>query len=336
MATPSDDNAQVAPSNVSLLPHLPAIKPPTKSDHYRLFDGSRSAEWLHKHIQLPWWNSQNCTYSIESEHHSAHFSHTWNNDPTNPYALKTTINTTSEYTLLREIVWMFFKPTTCKHFKVLADDRVVVNAENICSINSVSLNGLHAFLEQFCDHMTQLLRLQTFCANVEQSTSHVTVTYSYFTDGLKECLEPIHMYLKSFESAMVEQQHRQTEPKTIILLFTEMRPHFRRIQFLHELLVRCALDFNLYSRKSIYYTFTEREDRVSTEFLFSVAAHICAIYLLTKLLVEVNAASDREYANLAAALFIKSLKMYLNIIDLWWTECRLEDWQNEFLIEKCV
>lgn len=144
---------------------------------------------------------------------------------------------------------MFFKPTTCKYFKILYDNRIVVNAENICSINSVSVNGLHSFLQQFCDHMTQLLKLQTFCDDVQQSTSHVTVTYCYFTDGLKECLEPIYMYLKSFERDMVEQQRRQTEPMTIIRLYTEMRPYFRRIQYLHELRVRCAVDFTMYSRK---------------------------------------------------------------------------------------
>lgn len=85
-----------------------------------------------------------------------------------------------------------------------------------------------------------------------------------------------------------------------------------------------------------YIELLHTEDSVNLQVFVPVPAHICAIHLLTKLLVEINAASDREYANLAATLFIKSLKMYLNIIDLWWTECRLEDWQNEFLIEKYV
>lgn len=60
------------------------------------------------------------------------------------------------------------------------------------------------------------------------------------------------------------------------------------------------------------------------------------MYLLSKLHNEINTASRIEYANLATSLYITSLKVYINIIDLWWTECRLEDYQNEFLIEKYI
>lgn len=42
----------------------------------------------------------------------------------------------------------------------------------------------------------------------------------------------------------------------------------------------------------------------------------------------------KEKKNLAVVFYLASLKPYLMIIDTWWTEGRLDELKNEFLIEK--
>lgn len=41
---------------------------------------------------------------------------------------------------------------------------------------------------------------------------------------------------------------------------------------------------------------------------------------------------SRERINICINLYLRSLTVYLNIIDTWLSEGRLEDWRDEFII----
>lgn len=41
-----------------------------------------------------------------------------------------------------------------------------------------------------------------------------------------------------------------------------------------------------------------------------------------------------ERLNIAASLFLTSIRFYLSVFSRWWIEGRFSDWGSEFLIEK--
>lgn len=43
---------------------------------------------------------------------------------------------------------------------------------------------------------------------------------------------------------------------------------------------------------------------------------------------------SREITNICINLYLRSLTVYLNIIDTWLSEGRLEDWRDEFIITR--
>lgn len=59
---------------------------------------------------------------------------------------------------------------------------------------------------------------------------------------------------------------------------------------------------------------------------------IRASKLLSTLYYEMQNSSSHERINICANLYLSSIAVYLNIIDIWLSEGRLEDWREEFII----
>lgn len=58
----------------------------------------------------------------------------------------------------------------------------------------------------------------------------------------------------------------------------------------------------------------------------------CASRLLSSLYYEMQNSHSRGKTNICINLYLCSLTVYLNIIDTWLSEGRLEDWRDEFII----
>ena len=54
--------------------------------------------------------------------------------------------------------------------------------------------------------------------------------------------------------------------------------------------------------------------------------------LLSTLYHEMQNSNSHERTNICANLYLSSITVYLNIIDVWLSEGRLEDWREEFII----
>lgn len=67
---------------------------------------------------------------------------------------------------------------------------------------------------------------------------------------------------------------------------------------------------------------------------FHISAHICATFLICGLLKEMKSSINTIQTHIAASLFLISVETYLRITDVWWTEGRLEDWRNEYFVER--
>lgn len=66
----------------------------------------------------------------------------------------------------------------------------------------------------------------------------------------------------------------------------------------------------------------------------SFSGHVCVAHLLAGLLNEMNTTALISRLNLAASLFLVSIRFYLNVLNTWLNEGRYDDWRNEFLIQK--
>lgn len=69
---------------------------------------------------------------------------------------------------------------------------------------------------------------------------------------------------------------------------------------------------------------------------FKITGHICAAYLICGLLQEVKSSINTMQSHLATTLFLVSIETYLRITDSWWTEGRLEDWRDEYFVERLL
>ena len=56
--------------------------------------------------------------------------------------------------------------------------------------------------------------------------------------------------------------------------------------------------------------------------------------LLSKLYFKLQNSSSLEVTSTCVMLYLSSLSVYLNIVDTWLSEGRLEDWRDEFIIVK--
>lgn len=63
-------------------------------------------------------------------------------------------------------------------------------------------------------------------------------------------------------------------------------------------------------------------------------SHISAAFLLASLMHCYKVESNVEKSNLFISLLLASIKVFCEIIDTWWTEGRLDDWQQEYIVER--
>lgn len=68
--------------------------------------------------------------------------------------------------------------------------------------------------------------------------------------------------------------------------------------------------------------------------LILFAEHIASMYLIAALKQKISVSFNVEYLNLTASLFLFTIKYYYHIFYNLWNRGRLDDWENEFLMEK--
>ncbi|KAJ6635484.1 Gamma-tubulin complex component 5 [Pseudolycoriella hygida] len=284
---------------------FPGIKPPQKPDPFTYMetDKSKIRSFLYANVQHSWWNDPNYIYPCVSDVKDANWCHFWNAHTDN-----VKISTISEYCLIREILFMFIVPTNCKFFRI-ENDTIEIN--DFVSLNSVSLPVIQSFLSGYTEPMTFIHRMRTFCESVYRSKEkRAPHTYECFAEGIRRCLEPFETFILAKERQVLEPE-QLVRPLTIARLFNQMNhEYFEKINYLYQIYQRVTLDFKQYS------------------------SHTCTAYLICALLQEVRSASNGTKSHLAMTLFLMSIETCLRITDIWWTEGRLEDWRNEYFVQR--
>ena len=95
-----------------------------------------SKNWLQKNVQSDWWNELECQqYKINSQFHTANYYELWRKSTLRNKKITGTI---SEYQACRELLWMFYAPTSMSLLQEEANNKFSIKDISIPSLSSVS------------------------------------------------------------------------------------------------------------------------------------------------------------------------------------------------------
>ncbi|XP_011313526.1 uncharacterized protein [Fopius arisanus] len=213
----------------------------------------------------------------------------------------------TEYQACREILWMFHVPMEMTIFQKKPDNSFCVK-DNV-SIMSLTPESFNSAFSTFCKYFDMINRMDLF----EKSIYHIyeegsppPLTLEAYNSAVKE-------YYRDIKNKIIEIERRvmkQNDINTFLTLSKDLEVHAEKLRTLDEI------------HRSVVPT--EKED---TNWKKSYK-------LLLSIYTEMENSSSRKRTNLCASLYLSSLKVYLNIIDTWLSEGRLEDFRHEFLIAK--
>lgn len=292
-------------SKVSLLPGVVnTLKPPEKPAVFKTLKIENPEKWLRDNVQNSWWADGVTSVGITSLHPTANFCMMWQKHlcdkslgfiKPRPYSLIT------EYCLLREIFWMFLNPVDCKFFKFEKNE--IIMRPNV-TLPSTMPESLLIFLKDILRAANILYRLKSDhqMATLSSVMAHTLETYFNATKP----------YLDRIEEFVLEEEEKvlmQEQTYTVVIFHKKLRPHKKMLEMLWD----------------IHTTSVLPEDKFPP--------HVCASHLIASLHHHVLNSCAKEKKNLAIALLVGSLKMFLEIFEVWWTEARLDDLKHEFLME---
>ncbi|KAG5680203.1 hypothetical protein PVAND_009728 [Polypedilum vanderplanki] len=286
----------------------PSLYPPKKPEIFKTITLGReeSKKWLDENVQNCWWKIDEITHcEVHSSHPAANFCLEWQRHLIKRslgFIKPQPISLVSEYCLLREIFWMFSNAVDCKFFKFEKNE---ISLRSNVSLPSTSPHSLHAFLKDIVSQMNIMHKLKS---DYKKSSIDFELSYT-----LENYYSVLNVFLNEILDFIVKQENivkEQNEPYTIIKFQNEFRPHAKLLKMLWNIHSTSILD----------------ETRNPP--------HITTLHLLASLNNHIYEATKREKRNLAITLLISSLKTYMNIFDIWWTEARLHDLKMEFIVER--
>ncbi|XP_058801203.1 gamma-tubulin complex component 5 isoform X2 [Phymastichus coffea] len=263
-----------------------------------------SKNWLKKNVQNTWWNELDWhQYKVASEFETAHFYEIWRK---NIMRSNKIIGTLSEYQACRELLWMFHIPTSMAIFQEENDKDFSIRDVSIPSLSSVAFKNM---LIPFCEYFTMIREIDLFLEKLfKQNDSYKPpLTYEAYAIALQQELLDIK---KGFVEVEVELM-TQNDQKTFLVISRSLEKYLNRLKLIYK----------------IHKNVTEDWEKLNS--------WQCASKLLSKLYFKMQDSNSIETINLCAMLYLSSLSVYLNIVDIWLSEGRLEDWRDEFVIVKC-
>lgn len=283
------------------------LTPPQKMPWYEKKKIVDAENWLRENIQNSWWESKIITsleISSSTTHPAANFCQNWQRHLSKKsmgFIKPQPISLLTEYCLLREIFWMFINPVDCKFFKL--EDGVISLRPNI-SMRSTSVESLQIFLVEFAKSMNINYKLKM---DIEKAfKSSMSHTLEIYFKLLQENLNEITNLLLEEEEIV----KAQDETYTTITLYNKMRKNFRMLEMLNDIHKNCILSNEKFP------------------------PHIRSSYLIASLNVLIKNAASKEKKNLCISFLVSCLRTFFDIFEIWWSEARLQDLQNEFLVEQ--
>ncbi|XP_030379017.1 uncharacterized protein LOC115627479 [Scaptodrosophila lebanonensis] len=208
--------------------------------------------------------------------------------------------TITENCMLREIIFMFFRPASCCFF-IVESGRITVR-DNV-TVPSVTVTTLNTTLKEcILPAMQSMAELQHMIA--ENTVLPTCGTLECFAIALRQLIQPITKRLLKFERRLLDDDDKAS----LIAFILYMRHDFTQLNILWHIAEQVVVDAE------------------------SAPPHMRSCCLLSRLYKQMR--MGRTHQKLATALLLSSMKFYCGIMDGWWRRAELEDWRREFIVER--
>ncbi|XP_044018386.1 gamma-tubulin complex component 5 isoform X2 [Aphidius gifuensis] len=276
-----------------------------KIDHFDQVTKSRN--WLNSNIENSWWNDVNKHESqVVSRFSHAHLCAIYHKE-----IKRTTLDvgTITEYQALREVLWMFHVPMEMVVYYEKTDNKFFVK-DNL-SIPSLTPAAFNSAFTSLTPYFSMINRLKLFEKNLHLKyniNELPPLTLEAYIASMKQHMSQVKNNIIEIEKKVM----RQDDINTFLTLTKDLQSDLKTINLLDG--IHCLVTSNLIESDN----------------------HIKSYRLLSSIYQQMEASSSRERTNLCASIYLSSLSVYLNIVDTWLSEGRLEDFRHEFLINKVV
>ncbi|KAL6267426.1 hypothetical protein P5V15_000502 [Pogonomyrmex californicus] len=276
-----------------------------------LIQNLESRKWLLSNVQTDWWNNLKCQkYPIVKRSCNTDICDIWHE--TNLSASINKVATLSEYQVCRELLWMFYVQTPMVIFQQESDSKFSVCSG--ISIPSLTTTAFKSSLSPFCEYFSMIRDIEKFGTdlqpiyNQELELQSPPFTYEAYNAALRQ-------FLFEFKTEVIKMEKnvmKQEKCNTLLSLSANLKKYLNTIKILYDIHQNVVTDW-----------------KVSPNWK-------CASRLLSSLYYEMQNSYSRERTNICTNLYLCSLTIYLNIIDTWLSEGRLEDWRDEFMIVRAM
>ncbi|CAL1675989.1 unnamed protein product [Lasius platythorax] len=271
-----------------------------------LVQNLESRKWLLSNVQTDWWNNLQCQkYPVVKRSCDANICDIWHETSLSPLYK---IATLSEYQVCRELLWMFYVQTSMVVFQQESESKFSIRSD--ISIPSLTTTAFKNILSPFCECFSMIHDIERFGADLQPTYNQESelwsppLTYEAYNAALGRHLYEFKSKIINIEKDVLKQENCNT----FLSLSANLRKYFNTIRILHDVHHRVITDWKINPNWK------------------------CASRLLSSLYYEMQNSHSRERIDICTNLYLCSLTVYLNIIDTWLSEGRLEDWRDEFII----
>ncbi|XP_076256515.1 gamma-tubulin complex component 5-like [Rhynchophorus ferrugineus] len=214
---------------------------------------------------------------------------------------------TTEYKVLREILWQLWCPHTSSTIELIGNDIISRPDITLASVRSFSFyNFMHEFI-QYIELLNYFRKFQNLlCSDLSQNNYIVARTYQCYSNCLSSIIKPVYEKLCNIE----DEVKMQETTYTLLRLTSELSVILEPVRILKQIHEQVILN---------------PEHHQPLE---------CATTLIVKLHETLHFTTNKLEQDIKIAMFLESVQCYLNIVDTWFTKDELADYTNEFLIEK--
>ncbi|XP_077272317.1 gamma-tubulin complex component 5 isoform X2 [Temnothorax americanus] len=271
-----------------------------------LVQNLESRKWLLSKVQTAWWNNLRCRkYPVVKRSCDTSICDIWHETSLSALYKVTTL---SEYQVCRELLWMFYVQTSMVVFQQDSDAKFSICSD--LSVPSLTTTAFKSILTPFCEYFSMIYDIERFGADLQPTYNQDSelqsppLTYEAYNAALKQHLCEFKTEVVDIEKDIIKQENCNT----FLSLSANLRRHLNTIKMLYDIHQKVITDWKVNPNWK------------------------CASRLLSSLYYEMQNSHSRERTNICINLYLCSLSVYLNIIDTWLSEGRLEDWRDEFII----
>ncbi|XP_030748317.1 gamma-tubulin complex component 5-like [Sitophilus oryzae] len=282
------------------------------SNNFYVMDYKANREELLNTIQHTWYCGDKFFIKPESEWREANIGILWEKylvDQVHGLVDLNRPSFTTEYKVIREILWQFWCPHT--------STTIELHGNNIQPRSSITLPSVRSyafcnFMNEFVQYIDLLRYFQEFknllSLDLYGNSNIISRTYQSYNKCINSVMEPIYIKLCDIENEV----RLQETTYTLLKFAGQLSNVFEPLIILKQIHEQVILNPNLHTPLR------------------------CATTLIVRLHETFHFATNKLEQDLKISMFLESIRYYLELVEAWFIRDDLSDHTAEFVIEKSM